>query len=95
MTPAYATSLPDLVERIGRIGDQLPKKDLFVGIESVDDEGHQLLDVRIEREGFRHGCNVVEEDVKKKRAFSEQTCRELFKHAIVCGSAKDSNLNNM
>ena len=46
--------LPDLVERIGGVGNQLTQKDLLVGVEGVDDEGHQLLDVRIERESFRH-----------------------------------------
>merc|ERR1719230_1239114 len=45
----------DLVERVRRVGNQLAQEDLLVGVEGVDDEAHQLLDVSIEREGLRHG----------------------------------------
>lgn len=34
------------------VGNQLPEEDLFVGVEGVDDEGHQLGDLRLEGEGL-------------------------------------------
>lgn len=37
---------------IRRIGDQLPEEDLFVGIEGVDDEGHQLSNLCLEGKGL-------------------------------------------
>lgn len=48
------------------IGNKLPEKDLLVGIKSVDDEGHQLSNLRLEGKGlsllflahfFRHLTN--------------------------------------
>ncbi len=35
----------DLVERIGRVGDQLAQKHLHVAVDGIDDEVHQLLDL--------------------------------------------------
>ena len=35
----------DLVDGIGRVGDELTEEDLLVGVEGVDDEAHQLTDV--------------------------------------------------
>jgi hypothetical protein len=42
----------DLVEGVGGVGNELSEEDLLVGVESVDDKGHQLLDVGVERENF-------------------------------------------
>jgi len=36
----------------GGIGDQLSKENFFVGVESVDDEGHKLIDLRLKDEFF-------------------------------------------
>jgi hypothetical protein len=41
----------DLVESIRRVGDKLTKEDLLVGVEGVDDEGHQLADISLQKEG--------------------------------------------
>ena len=35
------------------IGDQLPKEDLLVGIEGVNNQGHKLGDLCLEGEGLR------------------------------------------
>mmetsp|Transcript_40565 Transcript_40565/g.79943 ORF Transcript_40565/g.79943 Transcript_40565/m.79943 type:complete len:755 (+) Transcript_40565:170-2434(+) len=58
----------DLIESIGRVGNQLTKEDLFVGIEGVDDQRHQLLDVSIEGVSLGHfGQSVkTEKDSKQK-----------------------------
>jgi len=42
----------DLVQGIGGVGDQLSEEDFFVGVEGVDDEGHQLGNLCLEGEGF-------------------------------------------
>ena len=42
----------DLVERVGGVGDELTEENFLVGVEGVDDEGHQLLDVGVESENF-------------------------------------------
>jgi hypothetical protein len=53
-------AVADLVERIGSVGDELSKEDLLVGIEGVDNQRHQLLNIGIELEeifgalGFGH-----------------------------------------
>ena len=44
----------DLVQRIGGVGDQLAQEDFLVGVEGVNDQAHQLLDVGIECECLRH-----------------------------------------
>ena len=44
----------DLIQGIGGVGHQLTQEDFLVAVEGVDDQGHQLLDVSIEGEGFRH-----------------------------------------
>lgn len=41
-----------LVAYVRGIGDQLPKEDLLVGIEGVDDQGHQLSDLCLEGKGL-------------------------------------------
>ena len=49
----------DLVKGIRGVRDELTKENFLVGVESVDDEGHQLLDVSIESEDFfRHDVNL-------------------------------------
>ena len=42
----------DLVEGVGRVGDELAEEDLLVGVKGVDDEGEELVDVSGEREGL-------------------------------------------
>ena len=51
----------DFVESVGTVGDELSQEDLLVGVESVDDKRHQLLDVSIEcKYFFTHGTeNLV------------------------------------
>jgi hypothetical protein len=47
---------------IGGVGDELPEEDLLVGVEGVDDEGEQLVDLRLEGERLRlrgHGDWLV------------------------------------
>merc|ERR1719284_1772360 len=48
----------DLVKSIGSVRDQLSEENLLVGVESVDDKGHQLLDIGVEREDFFRHCGV-------------------------------------
>ncbi len=53
--------IPDLVEGVGRVGDQLTEEDFLVRVECVDDQAHQLSDLGLEGEGLhvrvRHfGC---------------------------------------
>mmetsp|Transcript_68534 Transcript_68534/g.149130 ORF Transcript_68534/g.149130 Transcript_68534/m.149130 type:complete len:296 (+) Transcript_68534:2199-3086(+) len=50
----------NLVHRIGGIRDQLAEEDLFVGVEGVDDEAHQLGDVSIEGIGLCLLCRHVQ-----------------------------------
>ena len=38
---------------IGGVGDELPEEDLLVGVEGVDDEREQLVDLRLEGERLR------------------------------------------
>ena len=48
---------------IGRVGDELAEEDLLVGVEGVDDEREQLVDLGLEGEGLRlrrHGCLIPE-----------------------------------
>ena len=48
---------------IGAVGDELPEEDLLVGVEGVDDEGEQLVDLSLKGEGLRlrrHGALVPE-----------------------------------
>jgi homospermidine synthase len=40
----------DLVERIGRVGDELAQEDLLVRVEGVDDEREKLVDLSLEGE---------------------------------------------
>ena len=53
------TLVADFIEGIRGVRDKLPKEDLFVRVESVDDKGHQLLDVSIEcKYFFAHGFEL-------------------------------------
>ena len=44
--------LPDFVESIRGVGDQLTEKDFLVAVEGVDDQAHELSDLGLESEGF-------------------------------------------
>jgi len=44
--------IADLVESIGSIGDDFTKEHFFVGVESVDDQGHKLRNLSLESEGL-------------------------------------------
>mmetsp|Transcript_85951 Transcript_85951/g.240539 ORF Transcript_85951/g.240539 Transcript_85951/m.240539 type:complete len:294 (-) Transcript_85951:7-888(-) len=48
--------VPDLVQGVGCVGNQLAQEDLLVAVEGVDDQAHQLLNVSVERERLRHGA---------------------------------------
>ena len=48
--------VPDLVECIGCVRDQLAKEDFFVRVKCVDDQTHKLLDISIECESLCHRC---------------------------------------
>lgn len=57
--------VPDLVESIGGVGDDLSEEDLLVGVDGVDDEGEELRDLSLELEGLRHcggSLGSIEED---------------------------------
>merc|ERR1712227_1117187 len=48
-------AVSNLVESIRGVGNELSQEDLLVGVEGVDDQTHQLLDIGVERENFlRH-----------------------------------------
>ena len=50
----------DLIKSVRGVRDELSKENLLVGVESIDDQRHQLLDIGVEREDFfRHGCKCV------------------------------------
>jgi hypothetical protein len=49
----------DLVQGVRCVGNQLSEEDLLVGIECVDDQTHQLLDVSIEGEVLSFLLNVL------------------------------------
>ena len=48
-----------LVERIRAVGDELTKEDLFLRVERVDDDVHQLVDVRLELELLAGGLLLL------------------------------------
>jgi len=56
--------VPDLVQRVRGIRNQLPQEDLLVRVKGVDDQAHQLSNFRLEGECFsfshsnvsRHDC---------------------------------------
>jgi len=50
--------ISDLVQGIGAVGNQLAEEDFFVGVEGVDDEGHQLGNLCLEGEGFSLVCHL-------------------------------------
>ena len=43
--------IADLIQSIGCIGDQFSQEHLFVGVEGVDDQAHQLSDPGLEAKG--------------------------------------------
>ncbi len=54
--------VPEFFQGIGRIGNQLPQKDLPLGVERMDDDIQQLIDFRLKFLGFGFGffrCHVV------------------------------------
>merc|ERR1719318_1134058 len=51
--------ISDFVEGVRGIGDQLSEENLFVGVESVDDEGHELSDLSLEGKGFHFFCHLA------------------------------------
>ena len=52
--------IPNLVQRIRGVGDQLSQENLLVGVDSVDNEREQLRDLSLELESFgRHGECVI------------------------------------
>ena len=63
--------VPDPVEGIGRIQNQLSEKDFLIGVENVDDQAHQLLNVGIEGAGLRHGSR---KPGKMMRCDIDKTC---------------------
>ena len=58
----------DFIERIGGVGDELAEEDFFIGIEGVDDQGEELVDVRREGVAFGGGgvghCSVTHVDLR-------------------------------
>lgn len=50
--------ITDLVQGVGGVRDQLTEKDFFVRVERVDDQGHQLGNLRLEGEGFDFRLHV-------------------------------------
>ena len=52
MLQIFFLTLPDLIQSIGGIGDQLPEENFFVGVECVDDQTHKLSNLSLESEGF-------------------------------------------
>ena len=42
-------SVMDLYQGVGGVRNQFSKEDILVEVEGVDDEGHQLLDISVER----------------------------------------------
>jgi hypothetical protein len=48
---------PQLVERVARVRDELPKEDLAVLVERVDDEAEELLDLGLEAQGLDLGLH--------------------------------------
>jgi hypothetical protein len=46
----------NLIKSIGGVRNKLSQENFFVGVESVDDQRHQLLDIGVKRKNFfRHG----------------------------------------
>ena len=54
----------DLVQGVRGVGDQFPQEDFLIRIEGVDDQAHQLLDVRSEGKGLRHFAPLTREGGK-------------------------------
>lgn len=50
---------------IGGVGDQLTQENFFVGVESVDDQAHQLVDLRLEGVslGSSYASHVVRDEL--------------------------------
>jgi len=47
--------MPELLQRVGGIGDQFADEDLLLGVKRVDDDIEQLLDLSLELKGLRFG----------------------------------------
>ena len=63
--------ISDLIESVRGVGDELSEEDLLVGVEGVDDERQQLVDVALEgcagrAAGWRRG--VVGGEVLQREA---------------------------
>lgn len=52
-TPASPRAEEGERAHVRGVGDELPQKDLLVGVEGVDDERHELGDLRLEGERLR------------------------------------------
>lgn len=48
--------ITDLVQGIGRVGDEFSEEDLLVGVDSVDNQRKELRDLSLELEGFSSHC---------------------------------------
>jgi hypothetical protein len=62
---------------IGGVGDELAEEDLLVGVEGVDDEREELVDLGLEGEGLglrRHGCGGPEL-LEGRRSVQEEAAR--------------------
>ena len=72
----------DLVQCIGGIGDQLTQKDLLVGVECIDNQRQQLVDLSLKGKGLyfpRHGCKMLHSDSCKRTVQSRKICaRKIF-----------------
>lgn len=55
---------------IGSVADKLTKEDLLVGVESVDDETQQLVDLGLEGESFGLGRHFLKENLEDGRSIA-------------------------
>lgn len=53
---------------IRRVADQLPKKDLLVGVKSVDDETQKLVDLGLEGKRLGLGRHCRGENLEEERS---------------------------
>jgi hypothetical protein len=44
----------NIFTHVRRVGNQFSEEDFLVGVEGVDDQTHELLNISIECESFRH-----------------------------------------
>ena len=77
-------NIPDFVESIGGVGDQLTEEDFLVAVEGVDDQAHELSDLGLESKGLHilSHCGVdvsrlcKDSNVDKARVFDFQMGRD-------------------